>query len=104
MSDLKSKRWIIVKGIAFLGIAVVASALILFESPSLRTAALLALAVWAACRFYYFLFYVLERYVDPSLRYASIIALIRAMMTSKQITDAKKRVEDFVPKKNPPKD
>ena len=80
MSDLKSKRWIIVKGIAFLGIAVVASALILFESPSLRTAALLALAVWAACRFYYFLFYVLEHYVDPSLRYASVIALFRAIL------------------------
>ena len=26
------------------------------------------------------------------------------LMTSKQITDARKRVEDFVPKKNPPKD
>ncbi len=48
MSDLKSKRWIIVKGMAFLGIAVVASVLLLFESPSLRTAALLALTVWAA--------------------------------------------------------
>jgi hypothetical protein len=83
MSDLKSKRWIIVKGIAFLGIAVVASALILFESPSGRTAALLAVLVWAVCRFYYFLFYVLERYVDPSLRYASIIALIRAILAKR---------------------
>ncbi len=80
MSVLKSKRWIIVKGMAFLGIAIVASALILFESPSLRTAALLALTVWAACRFYYFLFYVLEHYVDPSLRYASVIALFRAIL------------------------
>ena len=71
------------KGIAFLGIAVVAAALILFESPSLRTAALLALAVWAACRFYYFLFYVLEHYVDPSLRYASVIALIRAILAKR---------------------
>ena len=26
------------------------------------------------------------------------------LMTSKHITDAKKRVEEFVPKKNPPKD
>ena len=80
MSDLKSKRWIVVKGMAFLGIAVVASVLILFKSPSLQTAALLALTVWAACRFYYFLFYVLERYVDPSLRYAGVIALFRAIL------------------------
>lgn len=80
MSDLKSKRWIIVKGIGFLGIALIAAALILFESPSLRTAALLAVTVWAACRFYYFLFYVLEHYVDPSLRYAGVIALFRAIL------------------------
>ena len=83
MSDLQSKRWIIAKGIAFLGIAVVAAALILFESQSVRTAALLALLVWAACRFYYFLFYVLQRYVDPTLRYASIIALVRTVLAKR---------------------
>lgn len=80
MRDLESKRWIVAKGIAFLGLAVVASALILLESPSLRIGALLALTIWAACRFYYFLFYVLERYVDPSLRYAGVVALFRAFL------------------------
>ncbi len=80
MSDLKSKRLIVAKGIMFFGIAVVAAALALFESPSARTAILLALLVWAACRFYYFLFYVLERYVDPTLRYAGLIALVRAIL------------------------
>ena len=83
MSDLQSKRWIIAKGIAFLGIAVVAAALILVESQSVRTAALLALLVWAACRFYYFLFYVLQRYVDPTLRYASIISLVRTVLAKR---------------------
>ena len=83
MSDLQSKRWIIAKGIAFLGIAVVSAALILVESQSVRTAALLALLVWAACRFYYFLFYVLQRYVDPTLRYASIIALVRTVLAKR---------------------
>ena len=64
----------------FLGIAAVAGALLLFESPTIRTAILLALIVWAACRFYYFIFYVLERYVDSSLRYAGIITLVRAIL------------------------
>ncbi len=67
----------------FLGIAAVAGALLLFESPTIRTAILLALLVWAACRFYYFIFYVLERYVDPSLRYAGIIALVRAILAKR---------------------
>jgi hypothetical protein len=80
MSDLQSKHWLVAKGIAFGGIAVVAAMLVLLESTSVRTAVLLMLLVWAACRFYYFLFYVLERYVDPRLRYAGILALFRAML------------------------
>ena len=55
----------------------------LFESPSTGTAALLVLLVWASCRFYYFMFYVLERYVDPRLRYAGIIATIRTILTKR---------------------
>lgn len=80
MSDLQSKRWIVAKGIAFLGIAFLASLLLLLEAPSARTALLLAVLAWAACRFYYFLFYVLERYVDPELRYASIVALVHTIL------------------------
>ena len=67
----------------FLGIAAIAGALLLFESPTIRTVILVALLVWAACRFYYFIFYVLERYVDPSLRYAGIIALVRAILAKR---------------------
>ena len=80
MTDLQSKRWIVAKGIMFLGIAVAAALLILLESPSMATAVLLVLLIWASCRFYYFLFYVLERYVDSSLRYAGIMALIRSIL------------------------
>ena len=67
----------------FLAIAAMAAGLVLFESPTLRTAVLLVLLVWAACRFYYFIFYVLERYVDSSLRYAGIVALVRAILAKR---------------------
>lgn len=67
----------------FLGIAAMAAALVLFESPTIRTAVLLVLLVWAACRFYYFTFYALERYVDSSLRYAGIIALVRTILAKR---------------------
>jgi hypothetical protein len=86
MSDLQSKYWIVAKGVAFGGIAVVAAVLVLFESPSVRTAVFLVLLVWAACRFYYFLFYVLEHYVDPTLRYAGLLALVRAVMEKRSKT------------------
>lgn len=83
MTDIQSKRLIVAKGITFGGIAVAAAVLVLLESTSIRTAVLLMLLVWASCRFYYFLFYVLERYVDPRLRYAGILALVRTIMAKR---------------------
>lgn len=79
MADLKSKKWIVAKGVLFLGIALVCALLILMEEPSLRVTALLLLLVWASCRFYYFLFYVLEHYVDPTMRYAGLWDLLMGM-------------------------
>jgi hypothetical protein len=75
MRDLTSKTAICVKGALFLLLGSLAAALLLWESPSWRTAALLALTVWAFCRLYYFLFYVLEKHVDPSLKYAGLVCL-----------------------------
>jgi len=79
MTDLKSRRWIVAKGVMFAVIALAAAALILSEMPSPRITALVVLLVWASCRFYYFLFYVLERYVDPTMRYAGLFDLLMGM-------------------------
>jgi len=84
MTDLKSKKWIVAKGIMLLGIAVATAILILVEAPSVKVAVLLALLVWAACRFYYFLFYVLEHYVDPTMRYAGLLDLVMGMKRRRQ--------------------
>jgi len=54
-----------------------ASALLLLESPTLRTVVLLVIAIWSFCRFYYFAFYVIEHYVDPSFRFAGLGAFLR---------------------------
>ena len=56
-----------------------AAALIIIEMPSVKVAALLALLAWASCRFYDFLFHVLERYVDPTMRYAGLWDLLMGM-------------------------
>lgn len=76
MRDLSSKGLIVAKGLTFLALAGVTATLLLLEAPSLRVAALIAILVWAACRFYYFLFYGLQHYVDPGLRYAGLLALL----------------------------
>lgn len=79
MTDLESRNWIVAKGVMFLAIALATAALILMEMASIRLAVLLAFLVWASCRFYYFLFYVLEHYVDPTMRYAGLFDLLMGM-------------------------
>lgn len=83
MRDLSSKRLIVAKGLMFLALAAMAATLLLLEAPALGTAALLAILVWASCRFYYFLFYALQHYVDPGLRYAGLLALLGQIRRSR---------------------
>ena len=80
MSDL-SPTWIKVKGILLLAAGMVAVALLLMEHPDFKTGLLLAIAIWCFCRFYYFAFYVIEHYVDPSFRFAGLWSYIRYLMT-----------------------
>ena len=70
--DIQDVRLLYLKGALFALIVLMASAGILIESGSWRVAALLAVALWAACRFYYFLFYVIEKYADPGFKFAGL--------------------------------
>jgi len=80
MRDLQSHRWMWVKAGLFLLIGLASSALILVELPDLRTFLLLVLAIWSFCRVYYFLFYVIERYVDPSYKFSGLISALRYLL------------------------
>ena len=73
--DLKSRPLIIAKGILFPVTGLLAAAVILRQSPGWLTLTLLVITVWSFCRFYYFLFHVLEAYVDPSLRWRGLTQL-----------------------------
>lgn len=72
LGDLKNPGWIHLKGWLFLVMTLVASGLLLAEAPTLRVALLLVVALWAACRFYYYAFYVIENYVDASYKFAGL--------------------------------
>jgi uncharacterized membrane protein YbaN (DUF454 family) len=65
MKELTSSGWIIAKGFLFLLLGVLSATLLIIEHPTMRMTLLLLVAVWCFCRFYYFAFYVMERYVDP---------------------------------------
>ena len=75
MKDLTSATWIKVKGILFLFLGLAAAALLILENPSWKIAGLLALVIWCFCRFYYFYyfaFYVIEKYVDSRYKFSGL--------------------------------
>jgi hypothetical protein len=84
MKDLTDPRWIKLKGILFLLIGVVATVLVFLDSPKWQTGGLLAVAIWSFCRFYYFAFYVIEKYVDPSYKFSGLTSFVRYLFSRRR--------------------
>ena len=80
MKNIADPLWIKVKGILFLILGTLASILLVLELPSLKVIVLLAIAIWSFCRFYYFAFYVMEKYVDSTYRYSGLLDLARYLI------------------------
>jgi hypothetical protein len=99
MKDLKDSRWIKFKGLLFLMVGLSASGLLLFEHREAKTAALLGIAVWCFCRFYYFAFYVIEHYVDPGYRFSGLGSFGRYWLSRQP--DRKSAAQSAAPKGGP---
>jgi type IV secretory pathway TrbD component len=84
MADLTNPTLIKLKGLLFLLLGIFAAALILVEHPEWRLALLLGVAIWSFCRFYYFAFYVIEKYVDPSFRFAGLSSFVRYLIVQRR--------------------
>lgn len=83
MSDLKDPRWMWCKAVLLLMIGFMAGGLVWVESPSVRTLALLAVCVWGFSRAYYFVFYVIQHYIDPQYRFAGLLDFVRYLVGRK---------------------
>ena len=75
MRDLTSSKLIYLKGFLFLTASALACAILIIEQPASRTILLLAIAIWCFARFYYFAFYVIERYVNSRYRFTGVWSL-----------------------------
>jgi hypothetical protein len=84
MKELTDSRWIKLKGGLFLVVGVVSSLLLLFECRSWKVGLLLLVTIWCFCRFYYFAFYVIEHYVDPSYRFSGLWSFARYLWSSRR--------------------
>jgi len=80
MKDLTQPFWIKIKGLLFLLIGIIAAVLIICDEPNWKTAVLLALVIWSFCRFYYFVFYVIEKYVDPGYKFSGLISFVKYLL------------------------
>lgn len=67
--DLSNPRLIVLKGVLMLLIGLMAVGLLFLQNPGWPTGFLLACVAFGFCRFYYFLFYVIQNYVDPEFRF-----------------------------------
>jgi hypothetical protein len=78
--DLTSRGWIVAKGLMFLAIVAMSGVGIIIEDRRWMRGALLAICLWSACRFYYFLFHVLERYLGLTGPCSGILDLLMRLV------------------------
>lgn len=78
--DLSSPAVIHTKGWLFLVIAVLASLVLILQIPTLQTVILEGVALWASCRWYYYMFYVIEKYVDSDFKFAGLTSVIKYLL------------------------
>jgi len=72
MGDLRDPRLLYLKGALMLVVGLLAGGLVVARLPDWPSVCLLLLAIWGFCRAYYFVFYVIQHYVDPGYRFAGL--------------------------------
>ena len=80
MADIKNPRLLYFKGALFVLCGAIASLLLVAEHPTIKVALLLTIAIWCFARAYYFAFYVIQHYIDPSYRFAGLWAFMRYLI------------------------
>ena len=84
MADIKNPRLLYIKGLLFVFGGLLAVGLILVEHPTWKVALLLGIAIWCFARAYYFAFYVIEHYIDPSFKFAGLTSFVRYLFREKK--------------------
>ena len=88
--DLASPRWMIAKAVLFIAVFAICGVLLVVRAieahagepihsatAGLWVIGLYGLGAWSACRAYYFGFYVITSYCDPTYRYAGVWSAMR---------------------------
>jgi hypothetical protein len=84
MADIKNPRLLYAKGALFVLGGIMAAGLILVDRPTIKVALLLAIAIWCFARAYYFVFYVIEHYADPSYKFAGLWSFVSYLLRNRR--------------------
>lgn len=86
MRDLTSFASMKLKAALFVFIGLSSGALVVFAPnfSAWQRALFLGMCVWAFCRVYYFAFYVIEKYVDPSFKFSGLGMVVKYLLTKKR--------------------
>lgn len=79
MTDLKNPNWMYAKAGLFLIIGVMTFCLLLLQQELWVRMVLQVLMIWAFARAYYFVFYVIQHYVDHRYRFSGILDFLKYM-------------------------
>lgn len=75
------------KAVLFVIIGCACLALILSEHPTLKIVIYAVLMIWAFCRAYYFVFYVIEKYIDPGYKFSGLFDFMFYLFRKRKKTD-----------------
>jgi hypothetical protein len=88
VQNLTRPSLLYLKAALFVVVGTGAAGLLIAQQPTMTTALLLVITVWAFCRAYYFAFYVVGRYVDPSYRFSGLLSFVRYVVHRRRGRDA----------------
>jgi hypothetical protein len=84
MRDLVDPKWMYLKAALFLFIGLFSAGILIAASPTWQTVVLVALVIWSFSRAYYFAFYVIERYVDPTYRFSGLFSALSYVLSRRK--------------------
>lgn len=82
--DLKNPVALRIKGLSFALIGLMSAAILIWQLADWSLILMLFICIWAWCRFYYFLFYVLEHYAGSKRPYAGLFDALTSIFRKKE--------------------
>lgn len=79
--ELQNVVLIYFKAWLFFIILLISTVAIIVETHSVYIAVLLVLVIWSTARLYYFMFYVIEKYIDPKFKFSGIFAALKYLFS-----------------------